>query len=103
MVAVDVTGARLIEAAAAGADLVSPNLVEAEQALDADGTSRSPDGTGEAVDLDDLDGTVVAARSRAAAASLVEVGARARHGLGRPARRRLPIGGPRRVRAGADR
>ena len=87
MVAVDVTGARLIEAAAAGADLVSPNLVEAEQALDADGTSRSPDGTGEVVDLDDLDGAVVAARSRTAAASLVDVGARCamvsagRHGV----------------------
>jgi 1-phosphofructokinase family hexose kinase len=87
MVAVDVTGARLIEAAVAGADLVSPNLVEAEQALDADGTSRLPDGTGEVVDLDDLDGAVVAARSRTAAASLVDVGARCamvsagRHGV----------------------
>jgi 1-phosphofructokinase len=85
-VAVDVTGARLVEAAAAGADLVSPNLVEAEQAVGI-GEAPSPLGIGEIVDLDDLDAGHVAARSRAAAAALVEVGARAavvsagRHGV----------------------
>ncbi len=51
-VAVDVTSARLIEAAAAGADLVSPNLAEAEQAL---GVTDTPDSGAEPVDLDHLD------------------------------------------------
>jgi 1-phosphofructokinase family hexose kinase len=75
-VAVDVTGARLIEAAEAGADLVSPNLFEAEHALGIDeGTSRTR--AGEAVDLDDLDTAEVVARSRSAATALVDTGARA--------------------------
>jgi 1-phosphofructokinase family hexose kinase len=83
--AVDVTAGRLIEAAAAGADLVSPNLAEAEQAL---GTGPAPaDGSGEVVDVDHLDGGEVEARSRAAARALVEAGAGAalvsagRHGV----------------------
>ena len=85
-VAVDVTAARLVEAAAARADLVSPNLVEAEQALGI-GQASSPLGRGEVVDLDELDARDVAARSRAAASALVEVGARSaivsagRHGV----------------------
>jgi 1-phosphofructokinase len=84
--AVDVTAVRLVEAAAAGADIVSPNLVEAEHALGI-GVVSSALGTGEVVDLDELDAGDVAARSRAAAAALVEVGARAaivsagRHGV----------------------
>jgi 1-phosphofructokinase family hexose kinase len=84
--AVDVTAGRLIEAAAAGADLVSPNLAEAEQAL---GTGPAPtaDGSGEVVDVDHLDSAEVEARSRAAAAALVDAGACAalvsagRHGV----------------------
>ena len=82
-VAVDVSGSRLLEAAAAGADLVSPNLLEAEQALDTGGLA----GNDEAVDLDDLDAADVIARSRAAAAALLEIGAGAalvsagRHGV----------------------
>jgi 1-phosphofructokinase family hexose kinase len=85
-VAVDVTAGRLIEAAAAGADLVSPNLAEAEQALGT-GPVRSADGAGEVVDVDHLDGAEVEARSRAAAAALVDAGAGAalvsagRHGV----------------------
>jgi fructose-1-phosphate kinase PfkB-like protein len=67
-VAVDVTGPRRVEAARAGADIVSPNLAEAEQAL---GSGV----IGEAVDLDDLDGAEVEERSRTAAAALVEAGA----------------------------
>jgi 1-phosphofructokinase family hexose kinase len=84
--AIDVTGARLIEAAAAGADLLSPNLAEAEQAL-ATGEGAPAHGRGEEVDLDDLAATDVAARARAAAAALVSAGARAamvsagRHGV----------------------
>jgi 1-phosphofructokinase family hexose kinase len=82
-VAVDVTGPRLIEAASAGADLVSPNLAEAEQALGANPPTQS----GEAVDLDDLARDDVATRARAAAAALLSTGARAamvsagRHGV----------------------
>jgi 1-phosphofructokinase family hexose kinase len=72
--AVDVTAGRLINAAAAGADLVSPNLAEAEQALGT-GPARSADGSGEAVDVDHLDSAEVEARSRAAATALVEAGA----------------------------
>ncbi len=85
-VAVDVTAERLIEAAAAGADLISPNLAEAEQALGTAST-RSAGEAGEAVDVDHLDGAEVKARSRAAAAALVEAGAGAalvsagRHGV----------------------
>jgi 1-phosphofructokinase family hexose kinase len=86
VVAVDVTAGRLIEAAAAGADLVSPNLTEAEQAL---GIGPEPCGrdAGEAVDVDHLDSADVEARCRAAAATLVETGAGAalvsagRHGV----------------------
>ena len=83
-VAVDVTSARLIEAAEAGADLVSPNLAEAEQALALDGAAGRP---AEPVDLDNLDDADVEARSRKAAAALVDAGARAalvsagRHGV----------------------
>jgi 1-phosphofructokinase family hexose kinase len=83
--AIDVTGARLIEAATAGADLLSPNLAEAEQAL-ALGEGAQPHG-GESVDLHDLAATDVAARARKAAAALVATGARAvivsagRHGV----------------------
>jgi 1-phosphofructokinase family hexose kinase len=83
--AVDVTGARLIEAAAAGADLLSPNLAEAEQALAGGEDARPADG--EAVDLDDLAAADVAARARAAAGALLSAGARAaivsagRHGV----------------------
>ena len=85
-VAVDVTAGRLIEAAAAGADVVSPNLVEAEQALDAVDPA-APRSAGEAVDLDEIDGTAIVERCRAAAAALVDVGAGAalvsagRHGV----------------------
>ena len=75
-VAIDVTGTRLVEAAAAGADLVSPNLVEAEQALGA-GTALPVGGGGEAVDLDNLDSSDVTERARAAAGALVDLGARA--------------------------
>jgi 1-phosphofructokinase family hexose kinase len=85
-VAVDVTGARLIEAAAAGVDLLSPNLAEAEQALALE--AGAPDhGGGEAVDLDDLTAPDVAVRAQAAAEALVTAGARAaivsagRHGV----------------------
>jgi 1-phosphofructokinase len=84
--AVDITGKRLIEAAAAGADLLSPNLAEAEQALAAS-EGAPAQGGGEAVDLDDLAPADVAARARAAAAALVSTGARAamvsagRHGV----------------------
>ena len=76
-VAVDVTGDRLLASARAGADLLSPNLAEAEAALagsiTGDGRSRS-----EAVEEggDDIRATVVA-RAAAAAAALVEAGARA--------------------------
>jgi 1-phosphofructokinase len=86
VVAVDVTGVRLIEAATASADLVSPNLAEAEQALGI-GAGTSPSAAGEVVDFDELDGAHAAARSRAAAAALVETGAVAamvsagRHGV----------------------
>jgi 1-phosphofructokinase family hexose kinase len=85
MAAVDVAGARLVEAAAARADVVSPNLAEAEQALGIQGSSTL--GGAEAVDLDELDAADVAGRSRAAARALVEAGARAamvsagRHGV----------------------
>lgn len=85
-VAVDVTGARLIEAAAAGADLLSPNLDEAEQALGTHGGAPSDSG-GEAVDLDGLAFAEVSGRARDAAAALVSAGARAamvsagRHGV----------------------
>jgi fructose-1-phosphate kinase PfkB-like protein len=70
-VAVDVSGARLVEAATAGADLVSPNLAEAETAL---GTA-APAAGGEAVDLDGLERAEIEARARAAAAALVGAGA----------------------------
>ena len=73
-VAVDVTGPRLIEAAAAGADLVSPNVVEAEEALGIGPTTRDGGG-GEAVDFDEVDAVDVSERSRAAALALVELGA----------------------------
>jgi 1-phosphofructokinase family hexose kinase len=79
-VAVDVSGRRLIDAATGGADLVSPNLAEAEQAL---GTAAS---AGEAVD-DTADVDVLTARARTAAAALVGLGAGAalvslgRHGV----------------------
>ncbi len=82
-VAVDVFGPRLLEAAVAGADLVSPNLAEAEGAL---GTSLRPTG-GEQVDLDDVAAADVVARAHAAAAALVAMGAGAamvsagRHGV----------------------
>jgi 1-phosphofructokinase len=72
-VAVDVSGARLVEAAAAGADLVSPNLAEAEAAL---GTA-APSTGGEAVYLDGLERAEIEARTRAAAAALVDAGASA--------------------------
>jgi 1-phosphofructokinase family hexose kinase len=81
-VAVDVTAGRLVEAATAGADIVSPNLEEAEEAL---GTPKRS--AGEAVDADHLDGAEVVTRSRAAAAALVDAGAGAalvsagRHGV----------------------
>ena len=75
-VAIDVTGTRLVEAAAAGADLVSPNLVEAEQALGG-GPALPVGGGGEAVDLDNLDSGDVTERARAAAGALVDLGARA--------------------------
>ena len=84
-VAVDVTGGRLVEAAAAGADLVSPNLAEAEDAVRIAG--GSPVTVGEAVDVDDRDRSVVEARCRAAGAALVALGAGAamvsagRHGV----------------------
>jgi 1-phosphofructokinase family hexose kinase len=84
-VAVDVASTRLIEAAKAGADLVSPNLAEAEQALGVDDPARSVGA--ERVDLDDLDAGEVADRSRRAAAALVGAGALAamvsagRHGV----------------------
>ena len=84
-VAVDVTSTRLIEAAKAGADLVSPNLNEAERALGVVGTASSVGA--EPVDLDDLDAGEVADRSRQAAAALVGTGALAamvsagRHGV----------------------
>ena len=83
-VAVDVTSARLIEAAAAGADLVSPNLAEAEQAL---GITDTPGPGAEPVDLDHLTAAEIETRSRTAARSLVEAGAGAamvsagRHGV----------------------
>jgi len=79
-VAVDVSGSRLIDAALGGADLLSPNLAEAEQAL---GTAAS---AGESVD-DSADVDVLTARAQAAAAALVGRGAAAaqvslgRHGV----------------------
>ena len=85
-VAVDVTAGRLIEAAAAGADLVSPNLAEAEQALDT-GPAPSAEGSGEVVDVDHLEAGEVEVRTRAAAMALVDAGAGAalvsagRHGV----------------------
>ena len=75
-VAVDVAGEHLLAAARAGADLLSPNLAEAETALagsiDGNGHRR-----GEAVEAgDDGDREAVAARAAAAAAALASVGAR---------------------------
>ncbi len=86
LVAVDVTAGRLIDAATAGADLVSPNLAEAEQALGMEPATSAGE-SGEAVDVDHLDGAEVAARSRVAAEALVDAGAVAalvsagRHGV----------------------
>lgn len=67
-VAVDANGNRLVAAAEAGADLVSPNLVEAESAL---GSSSAAEGTDDA-DHDHVD---VVARATAAATALVAIGA----------------------------
>lgn len=67
-VAVDVSGPRLLAAARAGADLVSPNLVEAETAL---GSAPAAEATGAAGD----DHDEVIARAASAAAALVAAGA----------------------------
>jgi len=91
LVAVDVTGARLLAAADAGADLVSPNLVEAEQAL-ASTVEQAGAGAGErpGAEIVDHDGEDIAdlvGRAGAAAAALVARGAGAalvsvgRHGV----------------------
>jgi len=76
-VAVDVAGDSLLVAARAGADLLSPNLAEAEAAV-AGSTARNGHRRGETVEAggDDSRGAV-AARAEAAAAALVGAGARA--------------------------
>lgn len=101
LVAVDVTGARLLAAADAGADLVSPNLVEAEQTLAlasraepalASRAEQAGAGAGErpGAEIVDHDGEDIAdlvGRAGAAAAALVARGAGAalvsvgRHGV----------------------
>ncbi|WP_117000790.1 1-phosphofructokinase family hexose kinase [Desertimonas flava] len=68
-VAVDANGERLLAAAAAGADLVSPNLAEAESAL---GTARGAEATDAAGD----DHDEIVERATRAAAALVAAGAR---------------------------
>lgn len=93
LVAVDVTGARLLAAADAGADLVSPNLVEAEQALASRaeqalaGASAGERPGAEIVDHDGEEIADLVGRAGAAAAALVARGAGAalvsvgRHGV----------------------
>ena len=87
--AVDVTSTRLIEAASAGADVVSPNLVEAEHALGIENAddARLVSSATEPVDLDHHPADEIEGRCRSAAAALVDVGAGAalvsagRHGV----------------------
>ena len=73
-VAVDVAGDQLLAAAQAGADLLSPNLAEAETAL-AGSTIGNGHRRGEPVDAGDDDRAAVAARAELAAAALVAAGA----------------------------
>lgn len=76
-VAVDVAGDSLLAAAGASADLLSPNLAEAETAL-AGATVGNGHRPGEAVEAGGDDSrTAVAARAESAAAALVDAGARA--------------------------
>jgi len=76
-VAVDVAGDSLLAAAGASADLLSPNLAEAETAL-AGATVGNGHRPGEAVEAGGDDSrTAVVARAESAAAALVDAGARA--------------------------
>lgn len=68
-VAVDANGPRLVAAAVAGADLVSPNLAEAERALGSSGQAES-------TDIEGVDRHEVMRRSMVAADALVGLGAR---------------------------
>ena len=76
-VAVDVAGDSLLAVAGASADLLSPNLAEAETAL-AGATVGNGHRPGEAVEAGGDDSrTAVAARAESAAAALMDAGARA--------------------------